>query len=140
MDSNEGDEPIDRAFDTWDWSRSTLADGSTAVIYDVRPKGGGERVIAQRFALDGSSVPLKRHRATHCRSRAWRIERHMRSEAGLLPVLQQTLEDTPFYARSTLSARLLGETVTTLHESLDVPRVVSLPVRLMLPWRMPRRG
>ncbi len=141
MDSNEGDEPIDRAFDTWDWSRSTLADGSTAVIYDVRPKGGGERVIAQRFALDGSSVPFEappRHALPQ--SRWWRIARHMRSEAGLLPMVQQTLEDTPFYARSTLSARLLGETVTTLHESLDVPRVVSLPVRLMLPWRMPRRG
>jgi carotenoid 1,2-hydratase len=27
-----------------------------------------------------------------------------------------------------------------VHETLDLPRVVSLPVRLMLPWRMPRRG
>jgi carotenoid 1,2-hydratase len=51
----------------------------------------------------------------------------------------QTLEDTPFYARSLLDARLLGQSVTTVHESLSVPRLVSLPVRLMLPWRMPRR-
>ena len=34
---------------------------------------------------------------------------------------------------------LLGEEVVSIHETLDVPRVVSLPVRLMLPWRMPRR-
>jgi len=26
-----------------------------------------------------------------------------------------------------------------VHETLDLPRLVSLPVRLMLPWRMPRR-
>jgi len=35
---------------------------------------------------------------------------------------------------------LQGETVTAVHETLDVPRVVSWPVRLMLPWRMPRRS
>ena len=141
MDSNEGDEPIDRAFDSWDWSRSTLADGSTAVIYDLRPKDGGERVIAQRFALDGSHSALDVPPAhALAPSRWWRIARQMRSEGGQLPVLHQTLEDTPFYARSMLSARLAGQTVTTVHESLNVPRVVSWPVRLMLPWRMPRRA
>jgi carotenoid 1,2-hydratase len=51
----------------------------------------------------------------------------------------QTLEDTPFYVRSQIASSLLGEEVVSIHETLDVPRVVSLPVRLMLPWRMPRR-
>jgi carotenoid 1,2-hydratase len=51
----------------------------------------------------------------------------------------ETLEDTPFYVRSQTVSRLLGEDVVSIHETLDVPRVVSLPVRLMLPWRMPRR-
>jgi carotenoid 1,2-hydratase len=51
-----------------------------------------------------------------------------------------TLEDTPFYVRSLLRTDLLGEKVTAVHESLDIPRVVSLPVRMMLPWRMPRRA
>ena len=37
------------------------------------------------------------------------------------------------------TGNLLGEEVVSIHETLDVPRVVSLPVRLMLPWRMPRR-
>jgi carotenoid 1,2-hydratase len=52
----------------------------------------------------------------------------------------QALEDTPFYSRSVLQAQLCGERVTAIHESLDVPRLVSLPVRCMLPWRMPRRA
>jgi hypothetical protein len=32
LDSNEGDEPVDRGFLEWDWSRAGLADGSTAVV------------------------------------------------------------------------------------------------------------
>ncbi|HSM22838.1 MAG TPA: carotenoid 1,2-hydratase, partial [Rubrivivax sp.] len=43
LDSNEGDEPIDRPFIEWDWSRATLRDGSTAVIYDVRQRQGADR-------------------------------------------------------------------------------------------------
>ncbi|MFM7534037.1 MAG: carotenoid 1,2-hydratase, partial [Rubrivivax sp.] len=58
LDSNEGDEPIDRPFTEWDWSRSVLADGSTAVIYDVRQKSGRDRLVTQRFFPDGRSEPF----------------------------------------------------------------------------------
>jgi carotenoid 1,2-hydratase len=53
--------------------------------------------------------------------------------------VQSTLEDTPFYVRSILRSSLDGEIVTSVHETLDAQRVASLPVRLMLPWRMPRQ-
>ena len=62
----------------------------------------------------------------------------MRSEAGEPAVVKETLEDTPFYVRSVLQSQLLGQRVTSVHETLNVPRVVSGAVRLMLPWRMPR--
>lgn len=140
LDSNEGDEPIDRPFREWDWSRTALADGSTAVIYDVRQKDGGERVIAQRFAPDGSSTAFEAPPRQALPSTLWRIPRAMRTEPGLPARVAQTFEDTPFYARSVLSSGLFGERVTSVHESLVLSRVVSLPVRLMLPWRMPRRG
>ena len=65
----------------------------------------------------------------------------MRSDAGAPARVQQTLEDTPFYVRSVLRVGgLLGERVTSMHETLNVPRLVSLPVQLMLPLRMPRRA
>ena len=54
------------------------------------------------------------------------------------PAVTQTLEDTPFYVRSVLSSGLLGEQVASVHETLNVPRLVSTAVQLMLPWRMPR--
>ena len=130
---------MDRGFLEWDWSRASLADGSTAVIYDVRPRQGDERVIAQRFAPDGSAhafEPPPRQRLPRSK---WGLPRNMRTEPGTPARVEQTLEDTPFYVRSLLSSGLLGEQVTSVHETLDLPRLVSLPVRLMLPWRMPRR-
>jgi carotenoid 1,2-hydratase len=138
LDSNEGDEPIDRAFVEWDWSRATLRDGSTAVIYDVRQKQGGERLIGERFALDGSASAFEPPPRQSLPRTLWRIDRSMRTEAGVPARVTQTLEDTPFYARAVLESGLLGERVTSMHETLYVPRLASTAVRLMLPWRMPR--
>jgi carotenoid 1,2-hydratase len=142
MDANQGSEPIENAFHEWDWSRAEMADGSTTVIYDVREKAGSaqDRVIAQRFKPDGSTSAFEAPPRQPLATSAWRIQRTMRSDPGVAPQLVQSLEDTPFYARSLLKASVMGESVLAMHETLNVPRVVSTPVRLMLPWRMPRRG
>jgi len=50
----------------------------------------------------------------------------------------KTLEDAPFYARSVVSAKLLGEPVTLMHESLSLDRFKMPIVQAMLPFRMPR--
>ena len=52
--------------------------------------------------------------------------------------MKRTLEDAPFYARSQLSARLFGETVDVMHESLSLDRFRRPIVQAMLPFRMPR--
>jgi carotenoid 1,2-hydratase len=138
MDSNEGDEPIEKGFVDWDWSRARMHDGSTAVIYDVRPSSGPGRVIAQRFAPDGTTSSFEPPARQQLPASMWRVARAIHTDAGRPARVLETLEDTPFYVRSTLASSLLGEPVTSIHESLSVPRLVSLPVRLMLPWRMPR--
>lgn len=136
FDSNEGSEPIERPFSSWDWSRSVLADGGTAVVYDVRQKTGEDRVLALRFAPDGSASDFEPDRR-HTLSRTfWRVPRQMRSAEP--PRLIETLEDTPFYQRAVLEATLAGERTLTFHESLDVEKLERLSTRLMLPWRMPR--
>jgi carotenoid 1,2-hydratase len=141
VDSNEGDVLIDHDFVSWDWSRATLRDGGSAVLYDLRPSSGQPHVVARRFHADGRheafDVPPAQALA---RTPLWRVARSMRSEGAASVRVRQGLEDTPFYSRSLLEAQLCGEPVTAVHESLDVPRLVSLPVRLMLPWRMPRRA
>ena len=138
LDSNEGSEPIDRPFTEWDWSRCSLADGSTAVIYDVRQKFGDDRVLALRFTPSGAVEPFDAPPRQALPRTAWRIARTMRTDPGRPATVTRTLEDTPFYVRSVLESGLLGEQVVSVHETLNVPRLVSTAVRLMLPWRMPR--
>jgi carotenoid 1,2-hydratase len=101
---------------------------------------GADRLIAQRFAPDGSSQPFEPPPRCRLPRSRWGLSRTQRSEAHTPVRVQQTLEDTPFYVRSVIGAAMLGEPVTAMHETLNVPRLVSLPVQLMLPFRMPRRG
>ena len=138
FDSNEGDEPVARCFTEWDWSRSSLADGSTAVLYDVRQKRGGERLLALRFSPKGEVETFEAPPRQALPRTAWRIGRSIRTEPGRPASVVQTLEDTPFYVRSVLSSGLLGEQVVALHETLNVPRFASTVVQMMLPFRMPR--
>ncbi len=140
LDSNEGDEPIERAFHEWDWSRATLSDGSTAVIYDVQQKEGADRLLGLRFFTDGrieEFEPPPRHVLPKT---GWRIPRRMRSDEGSTVRVIDMLEDTPFYERSLLASSLFGERVISMHETLNVPRLSSPIVQRMLPFRMPRFG
>jgi len=139
LDSNEGDEPVSEPFREWDWSRALLSDGSAAVIYDVQQKQGADRLLGLRFLPDGrveEFAPPARHTLPLTR---WRIPRRMRSEGDDPVRVIDMLEDTPFYERSVLKSRLFGEDVISVHETLNVPRLVSSVVQNMLPFRMPRR-
>jgi carotenoid 1,2-hydratase len=69
---------------------------------------------------------------------AWRIARRIGAEAGCAPAVVSTLEDTPFYARSVVATRGLGQPVTALHESLSLDRFKAPWIQAMLPFRMPR--
>ncbi len=140
LDSNEGDEPVSEPFSTWDWLRAPLTDGSTVVVYDVRQsQGRADRVIATRFWPDGRQAPVEPPPRQALPASRWRVPRTVRSESGETRVLR-TLEDTPFYARSVVQARLCGEPVVAMHETLSATRFASPWVQLMLPFRMPRRA
>ncbi len=140
LDSNEGDEPVTGPFEVWDWSRARLRDGSTAVVYDVRQRQGGERLLATRFSPDGQAHAFEPPPRQRLPATLWRIDRAMRSEPGAGTRVLQTLEDAPFYTRSLVQARLLGEPVTAVHETLAPQRLKHWAMPLMLPWRMPRRA
>jgi carotenoid 1,2-hydratase len=109
-------------------------------MYDVRQKRGTDRVIAARFSRDGSMEHFDAPPRQALPATLWRVPRSMRTDHGAPASVMQTLEDTPFYARAVLRSGLLGETVTSMHETLNVPRLASRSVQLMLPWRMPRTG
>ena len=139
LDSNEGDEPIDRSCKEWDWSRSPMKDGSTAVMYDIQgQKAEGDQLLALRFTPQGEVLPFVAPERQTLPSTLWRLSRRMRSDGGVR--VAEQLEDTPFYQRALLQSHLLGEQVQSFHESITMSRLVSPVVQAMLPFRMPRKG
>jgi carotenoid 1,2-hydratase len=138
LDSNEGDEPIERGFTRWDWLRAPLPDGRCAVLYDVQPRDGPARLIGARFAPDGSTEPFTlAERQTLPATRWWRVDRRVPTD-GQSASVRDTLEDTPFYARSLLRLPLAGTVADAVHETLDVRRLTSPVVQRLLPVRMRR--
>jgi len=140
LDSNWGSEPLEHAFTSWHWSRAALGDGSAAVLYDVVPRDGATRGIAVRVDGAGAVHPFAPPPPTRLASTRWRVQRATRTDPGSHARVRSTLEDTPFYARSTVQAQLLGEPVTAMHESLSLARFDTRWVQALLPFRMPRRA
>jgi carotenoid 1,2-hydratase len=136
FDRNEGTVPLESSLVSWDWSRTQLREG-TAVIYDVTPRYGRSVALALHFDRLGRACDLISPPLVQLPRSKWGIRRSVRAGDGQAEVLR-TVEDTPFYARSLLSSRFLGEQVKSIHESLDLDRFSKLWVQAMLPFRMPR--
>lgn len=138
LDSNEGDEPVERGFHTWNWSRALTRDRSTLVFYDMQAPDTEDRLLCLRFTPQGTVEPIDTPAAHRLPKTGWRIERRMRSTQAVR--VQKQLEDTPFYQRALVQFDHAGEHLLAFHETLSVPRLVSPVVQAMLPWRMPRRA
>ena len=164
LDSNCGDAPLERAFTRWDWSRAHLSGGRSVVLYDVERIGAQPLSVGLHFDAKGAVQAVEPPPEAALPRTRWGVKRGTRSEAaargssasahatvsagaaaGVAPAgapaqVLQTLTDAPFYARSLLRARWLGEPVTAMHESLSLTRFDTRWVQAMLPFRMPRVG
>ena len=134
FDTNEGDRPLEADFTRWDWSRAPLP-GGTAILYDVERRDG-PMTLAMRYDEAGGVADFVAPPSVSLPRTAWHVPRNI---SAAKPSVIETLEDTPFYARSVVAADLLGERVTAMHESLSMDRFTSPMVQAMLPFRMPRR-
>lgn len=139
VDSNRGSVPLEHDFTDWNWSRAHLADGSTAVVYDVTRRDGSRRAVADRFDDAGRVTTFDAPPIAALPTTRWGVERWTRSEPSTPPAVTQSMESGPFYTRSVVSARWLGQPVTCLHEQLTLSRFERRWVRALLPFRMPRR-
>jgi carotenoid 1,2-hydratase len=110
------------------------------VLYDVIPRATEPMTLALRIDPSGAVDRFAPPPRTALPDTLWRIARGTRAEQPHGARVQRTLEDTPFYARSVLSAHLLGTPVTAVHESLSLDRFRSPWVQALLPFRMPRRA
>ncbi len=138
FDSNHGAEPLEDGFSRWTWSRASLRDGA-AVLYEAQRRDGSTLDLALRFAADGSLTEFEPPPRAELPGTLWRVNRETRSDSGTAKPLRR-FEDAPFYARSLIGHRILGEDVASVHESLDLDRFAQPWVRVLLPFRMPRRS
>lgn len=136
-DANAGDEPLERAFRSWDWSRATV--GRDAVLlYDTVDTEGLRRERAMRCRAGGEVEEIDLPRRFALPDTGWRMARETRADVTAYATVARTLEDTPFYARSVVRTRLLGTDVYAMHERVDLQRFTAPWVQFLLPFRMKR--
>jgi carotenoid 1,2-hydratase len=133
FDTNIGDRPLEADFVRWDWSRACVP-GGTAVLFDVMRRDG-PLTLAMRYDIAGGLVDFAAPATVTLPPTRWRVPRRINATA---PSVAETLEDTPFYARSVVEAKILGHRVTAMHESLTLNRFIDPWIQAMLPFRMPR--
>jgi carotenoid 1,2-hydratase len=138
FDTNWGSRPLERDFSHWHWCRAGLADGGTAVLYYVHRADGSRGTTALRYAADGVCTPFIPPPEVDLPRTFWRLPRATGADHGFSASLAETLEDAPFYARSVVRTRLLGQEVTAVHEALSLRRFDTWWMRLMLPFKAPR--
>ncbi len=140
LDSNRGALPLEASFQHWQWARAALGGNRAAVLYGAQERSGGQTHLALQFDAGGAARPFNAPPLQPLPRSLWGVPRSQRSEAGTPPLLHKTLEDTPFYARSLVQARWLGQSVLAMHESLRLDRFTLPWVQALLPFRMPRRA
>jgi carotenoid 1,2-hydratase len=138
FDTNGGDEPLEKAFSYWTWSRSRLGSGA-AIFYDAERRRAAPLSWALRFNAAGEVTTLEPPPVATLPTTKWFISRRTHADDSVARVCR-SLEDTPFYARSLISSRFDGSPVEWVHETLSLKRFAHPVVRLMLPFRMPRRA
>jgi carotenoid 1,2-hydratase len=138
FDTNTGSEPLETAFANWTWSRAALSRGAS-ILYEAERRDAERLSLALRFDKSGRFEALDPPPVAKLPLTRWRMARQTRADDGAA-LVARSFEDTPFYARSLVHARLFGESVASVHETLSLDRLANPFVRLMLPFRMPRRS
>ncbi len=137
FDTNAGDEPLEDGFVSWDWCRAPLRDGM-AVLYHGTRRDGAQFCTTLRYDADGAACDIEAPKLAAMKPGFWGVKRSTLADAGSAPRVVQVLEDAPFYTRSVIASRVLGEDVTAVHESVSLDRFVQPWVQVMLPFKAPR--
>lgn len=110
-----------------------------AVLYEGQRRDGSHFGSALRFAPDGTPHEADLPLVAPLPRTTWGLHRQTRADRGHASVLR-TWENSPFYARTTVEARLWGEKVTAIQESISLGRLINPVIQWMLPYKMPREA
>lgn len=137
LDCNWGSEPLESGFSSWQWSRAHLS-SDDIVLYEGLRRDGTSFAHGLRFDAQGVAKNIPLPPEAPLRRTLWQMPRSTRADPGAPVRIRRTWEDTPFYSRTSLASQLFGEAAEAVHESIDLDRLSSPIVKLMLPFRMPR--
>jgi carotenoid 1,2-hydratase len=138
LDNNYGNEPLETGFRSWHWSRAHMG-REAAVIYEGTRRNGSHFGSALRFDASGTPHEEELPLVAPMRPTWWGMKRQTRADRGHASVIK-TWEDSPFYARTTLAARIFGTPVIAVQESISLNRLINPVVQFMLPYKMPREA
>lgn len=136
LDSNHGSEAIEDGFQSWHWSRAHVGE-EVSVTYEGKRRDGSHFASALRFDKTGAPCEEELPLVAPLPRTWWGMERQTRADRGLASVIK-TWEDSPFYARTALSARMYGKPVVAIQESISLDRLINPVIQFMLPYKMPR--
>lgn len=140
FDANFGQAALEADFKRWTWGRYPRGHGGTTCFYDGIRADGSTLALGLDVAANGAAVQMQPPPLAPLARTGWRIKRDTRCDAGVRPYQTKALLDAPFYSRSVVQTQIDGETVTGVHEALDLGRFRSPVVKAMLAFRVPRRA
>ncbi|MBI1170397.1 carotenoid 1,2-hydratase [bacterium] len=140
FDANFGTAALEADFTRWTWGRFPRADGGASSFYDATRADGSTLALALEMTRDGAVTEVAPPPLTALPRTLWGISRDTRCEPGFRPHQTKALLEAPFYSRSLVQTRLGSETVTGVHEALDLGRFRSPLVKAMVANRVPRRA
>jgi carotenoid 1,2-hydratase len=139
FDANFGTRALEEDFSYWTWGRYPTSQGATC-FYDATRLDGSELAAAFSFDTKGNAQTIPLPPKAPMRRSLWAVRRETRGDSGTRARQVQAMLDAPFYSRSAVETTLNGETVTGVHEALDLTRFRSPLLKPMLAVRVPRRA
>jgi carotenoid 1,2-hydratase len=140
FDANFGSAALEADFRRWTWGRFPRAHGGATCFYDGIRADGSTLALGLDIAANGQVQEITPPPLTPLGPTAWAIKRDTRCDAGAKPRQTMAMLEAPFYSRSVVETRIEGETVTGVHEALDLGRFRSALIKAMLAVRVPRRA
>lgn len=139
FDANFGTRALETDFTFWTWGRYPTKDGAIC-IYDAERRDGSVIDTAIAFDQAGNAKRVEAPPRTRFKRSLWQVKRETRADPGVIPKQTLNMLDAPFYSRSAVQTQINGETVTGVHEALDLVRFRSPLIKPMLAVRVPRRA
>jgi len=140
FDANFGSAALEADFRRWTWGRYPRQSGGATCFYDGIRRDGSTLALGLNISADGNVTEIVPPPLTRLPRTLWGISRETRCDPGHRPRQTMQMLEAPFYSRCLVETVLDGETVTGVHEALDLVRFRQPLLKPMLAVRVPRRA